>query len=135
MYPSVFEHLGLQDRRRERQTVQAEREVWDNVLLRAVSLELALGGLRTKEQRSGVADGENLARLLHIPCVFELHQRGDRSENPGTGDPAHKARVVGGPRLVEHVIHEAIGDQNELRGDDTPRAEAELQSLRVEASS
>ena len=121
----------LQERRREREAVQAEREVRDDVLLRAVSLELALSCLRTEEQRGGVADGENLARLLYVAGVLEFHQGGDRGENAGTGDPAHEARVVGGPRLVEHVIHESIGDQNELRGDDAPRAEAELQSLRV----
>ena len=51
----------LQERRREREAV-AEREVRDDVLLRAVSLELALSCLRTEEQRGGVADGENLAR-------------------------------------------------------------------------
>ena len=66
--PSVADALRasgftLQERRREREAVQAEREVRDDVLLRAVSLQFALGVLRTEEQRSGVADGENLDRL------------------------------------------------------------------------
>ena len=34
----IFARLGLQERRREREAVQAEREVRDDVLLRAVSL-------------------------------------------------------------------------------------------------
>ena len=83
---------------RARDGSEPERDMRDDVLLRA--LQLALGVLGSEQQHAAVGDGEDLQRLER----GQLFERGDAREDGGSRDATKQACVVRRALLLEHVV-------------------------------